>query len=302
MRLRIGTRGSALATAQTALVAAALEDRGLSCETVTVRTQGDQHPDRPAVSLGVGAFVREIEAALLAGRVDIAVHSAKDLPGEPTPGLTLAAFMPREDPRDALVTRDGIGLGALAPGSVVGTGSPRRRAFLLAANPSLLVLDIRGNVDTRIRKLEAGEVDAIVIAAAGLERLGLAHRAGERLDPMVMLPSVGQGAVVIQCRCGHDWLNERLSAMDHSPTRAAVESERAFLAALGGGCQRPIAALATTDGKRLWLQGAVLDPSGERIVRDQIGGDTSTAAALGMGLAARLLEQGAGELLAEAVR
>lgn len=302
MKLRIGTRGSPLATAQTAVVAAALEGRGLSCGVVTIRTQGDQHPDRPAVSLGVGAFVREIEAALLAGRVDVAVHSAKDLPGEPTPGLMLAAFMPREDPRDALVTRDRIGLRALAPGSVVGTGSPRRRAFLLAAHPSLVVRDLRGNVDTRLRKLEAGEVDALVIAAAGLERLGLAHRAAERLDPTVMLPSVGQGAVVIQCRCGQDWLGERLSAMDHAQTRAAVEAERAFLAALGGGCQRPIAALATTDGTRLRLQGAVLDPSGERIVRDQAEGDSTEPAELGRRLAARLLDLGAGELLAEAVR
>jgi hydroxymethylbilane synthase len=302
VKLRIGTRGSALARAQTALVAAALEGRGLSCEMVTIRTLGDQHPDRPAVSLGVGAFVREIEAALLAGRVDIAVHSAKDLPGESTPGLMLAAFMPREDPRDALVTRDGIGLRALAPGSVVGTGSPRRRAFLLAAYPSLLVRELRGNVDTRIRKLEAGEVDALVIAAAGLERLGLGHRAAERLDPAVMLPAVGQGAVVIQCCSGQDWLCERLSAMDHPPTRAAMEAERAFLAALGGGCQRPIAALATTDGTRLRLQGAVLGPSGERIVRDQAEGDTSAPVELGRRLAARLLDRGAGELLAEAVR
>lgn len=302
MKLRIGTRGSALARAQTATVAAALEGWGVSCEMVTIRTLGDQHPDRPAVSLGVGAFVREIESALLAGRVDIAVHSAKDLPGEPTPGLMLAAFMPREDPRDALVTRDGIGLRALTPGSIVGTGSPRRRAFLLAAHPSLVVRDLRGNVDTRIRKLEAGEVDALVIAAAGLERLGLAHRAGERLDPKVMLPAVGQGAVVIQCRCDQDRLGERLSSMDHPPTRGAVDAERAFLAALGGGCQRPIAALATTDGTRLVLQGAVLHPAGERIVRDQAEGHTTEPAELGRRLAAGLIELGAGELLAEAVR
>ena len=295
-------RVSALARAQTAVVAAALEGRGLSCEMVTIRTLGDQHPDRPAVSLGVGAFVREIEAALLAGRVDIAVHSAKDLPGESTPGLMLAAFMPREDPRDALVTRNGIGLLALARGSVVGTGSPRRRAFLLAAYPSLVVRDLRGNVDTRIRKLDAGEVDALVIAAAGLERLGLANRAGERLDPMVMLPAVGQGAVVIQCLSDQDWLGARLTAMDHPQTRAAVEAERAFLAALGGGCQRPIAALATTDGTRLWLQGAVLDPSGKRIVRDQAEGNTTDPAELGRRLAAGLLDLGAGELPAEAFR
>lgn len=302
MRLRIGTRGSALAVAQTTLVTAALEARGMGCEMVTVRTQGDRHPDRPATSLDVGAFVREIEAALIAGSVDIAVHSAKDLPGEPTPGLMLAAFAPREDPRDALVTRDRTGLGTLAPGSVVGTGSPRRRAFLLAACPSLLVRDIRGNVDTRIRKLETGEVDAIVIAAAGLARLGLAHRAGERLDPMVMLPAVGQGAVVIQCRSHDERLIGRLAELDHPPTRAAVDAERAFLAALGGGCQRPIAALATADGKRMLLRGAVLGPRGERIVRDQVWGETSAAAELGRGLAGRLLEQGAGEILAEAAR
>lgn len=302
MMLRVGTRSSALATAQTALVIAAMEGRGLSCEMVPIRTLGDQHPDRPVVSLGVGAFVREIETALLDGRVDIAVHSAKDLPGDSTPGLMLAAFMPREDPRDALVTRDGIGLRALAPGSVVGTGSPRRRAYLLAARPSLLVREVRGNVDTRIRKLEAGEVDALVIAAAGLERLGLAHRAGERLDPKVMLPAVGQGAVVVQCRCAQERVGEWLSQVDHLPTRAAVEAERSFLAALGGGCQRPIAALATTEGARLILEGAVLDPSGERIVRDRAEGNTAAPWELGRGLAERLLGGGAGELLTEAVR
>lgn len=302
MRLLIGTRGSALARAQAATVAAALEGRGHICETVAIRTQGDRHPDRPAVSLGVGAFVREIEAALLAGRVDIAVHSAKDLPVECTDGLMLAAFMPREDPRDALVTRNGIGLRALAPGSVVGTGSPRRRAFLLAAHPQLVVSDLRGNVDTRLRKLDAGEVDALVIAAAGLERLGLAHRAAELLDPTVMLPAVGQGAVVIQCRADQTWLEGQLFAMDHAPTRAAVEAERAFLAALGGGCQRPIAATASSDGALLRIQGAVLDHSGERIVRDRDEGDATAPAELGRRLAARLLASGARELLAEVVR
>ncbi len=300
MNLRIGTRASALAMAQTAPVVAALEAEGHRCEVVTVRTQGDRHPDRPAAGLGVGAFVREIETALLEGRVDLAVHSAKDLPVEATPGLTLVAFTSRGDPRDALMTRDGAGLRGLAPGSVVGTGSPRRRAFLLAANPRLVVRDTRGNVDTRIRKLESGEVDALVIASAGLERLGIAAHAAERLDPSVMLPAVGQGAVVIQCRAGQDCLEEQLSALDDWPTRAAVEAERAFLAGLGGGCQRPIAALAVAGGARLVLQGAVLAPSGESMVRAGAEGRVAAPAELGARLATRLLAEGASALLREA--
>lgn len=299
MNLRIATRGSPLALAQTAQVTAALERLGIICEIVTIRTQGDRHPTRPTVALGIGAFVKDLEVALLEGRVDLAVHSAKDLPGQSTDGVVLAAFLPREDPGDVLITRDGCGLEGLPGGASVGTDSPRRQAFLLAARPDLVVRGIRGNVDTRLRKLQNGEVDALILAAAGLARLGLAGRATERLDPSVMLPAVGQGAVVVQAAADAENLRGRLAVLDHTPTRAAVEAERAFMAALGGGCQRPIAALATTTTDRLTLDGAVLDARGTQMVRDQAEGSIADPAGLGERLAARLLAIGAEQLLLE---
>jgi hydroxymethylbilane synthase len=298
--VRVGTRGSTLALAQTALVTSALERLGMTCEVVPIRTQGDRHPNHPTLALGVGAFVKDLESALLDGRIDVAVHSAKDLPSGLTEGVALAAFLPREDPRDVLVTRDGSGLRTLAPGAMVGTDSPRRRAFLLAARPDLVVCGIRGNVDTRLRKLEAGQVDGLLLAAAGLVRLGLGHRVAEYLDPAIMVPAVGQGAVIAQARVDAESLCERLAAADHAATRAAVEAERAFLAALGGGCQRPIAALGTCDGDRLLLDGAVLDPAGTQIVRDRAEGPAQAPAPLGTQLAARLLAKGAARLLFEA--
>lgn len=284
--------------AQTARVVAALERVGLRCEVVPIRTHGDRNPHAPAALLGVGAFVKDLEAALADGRIDLAVHSAKDLPVAMPAGLVLAAFLPREDPRDVLVTRGGTGIGALPPGSVVGTDSPRRRAFLLAARPDLTIRGIRGNVDTRLRKMEAGEVDALVLAAAGLARLGLTGRVAGFLDPSVMLPAVGQGAVAVQARSDEESLVSRLEPIDHPPTRAAVEAERAFLAALGGGCQRPIAAHGTPSGDRLRLDGAVLDPDGRNVVRNQCDGPIGQPAALGARLAGQLLATGARALLA----
>ncbi len=299
MNVRIGTRGSPLALAQTAQVAAALERHGIPCEIVTIRTQGDRHPTRPTAALGIGAFVKDLEAALLEDRVDLAVHSAKDLPGQSDDRVVLAAFLPREDPHDVLITRDGCGLTGLPSGASVGTDSPRRQAFLLAARPDLIVRGMRGNVDTRLGKLQNGEVDALVLAAAGLARLGMTGRATERLDPSVMLPAVGQGAVVVQARASAENLRGRLAAVDHTPTRAAVEAERAFLAALGGGCQRPIAGLATVIADRLTLDGAVLDVRGTQMVRDQAVGSIADPVGLGRRLAARLLAIGAEQLLLE---
>jgi hydroxymethylbilane synthase len=297
--VRVGTRGSALARAQASLVVAALERTGMRAELVIVQAAGDRHPDQPTAALGVGAFVKDLEIALLDGRIDVAVHSAKDLPTSSPPGLALGAFLPRGDPRDALVTRDGSRLAGLPPGAVVGTDSPRRRAFLLAARPDLAVTGIRGNVDTRLRKLSDGLVDALLVAAAGLARLGLDDRAAERLDPAVMLPAVGQGAVVAQVRGDAGDLGARLAAVDHRPTRAEVEAERALLAALGGGCRRPIAALGRCDGGRLVLDGAVLDAEGTDIVRGRVEGDAARPAEAGAALARRLLAQGAGRLLYE---
>jgi hydroxymethylbilane synthase len=281
---------------------AALERAGIAAELVIVHAAGDRHPDRPTAALGVGAFVKDLEIALLDRCIDVAVHSAKDLPTASPSGLTLGAFLPRGDPRDALVTRDGTGLASLPAGAVIGTDSPRRRAFLLAARPDLAVGGMRGNVDTRLRKLAEGQVDGLLVAASGLARLGLDHRAAERLDPAVMLPAVGQGAIVAQVLSDAFDLRARLAAVDHLPTRAEVEAERAFLAALGGGCQRPIAALGRCDGRRLVLDGAVLDASGTRIVRERVEGDAASPSEAGAALARRLLALGADRLLVEVAR
>jgi hydroxymethylbilane synthase len=297
-RVRVGTRGSALALAMTAQVTAALRPLGLEAEPVVIRTRGDAHPDRPTRALGPGAFVKELEDALADGRIDLAVHSAKDLHSQTTPGLVVAAFLARDDPRDVLVCRHGHGLHALPPGARIGTDSPRRRAFLLAARPDLDVRGIRGNVDTRLAKLDAGQVDALVLAAAGLRRLGLTDRITEVLDPRVVLPAVGQGAVAIQARAG-DPLAARLAALDHVATRRAVEAERAFVAALGGSCQTAVAALGVCGADLLTLDGAVLAPDGRGVLHDRIAGPPADAAALGDALGRRLLARGARALMTE---
>ncbi|MGQ0551165.1 MAG: hydroxymethylbilane synthase [Armatimonadota bacterium] len=296
--LRVGTRGSPLALAQTTQAIAALERLGRPCEIVTIRTHGDRHPDSPTSALGVGAFVKDIEAALADRRIDLAVHSAKDLHSETTRGLVLAAVLERDDPLDVLVTRDGATIASLPIGAVVGTGSPRRRAFVLAAQPDLIVRDIRGNVDTRLRKLDAHEVDALVLAAAGLNRLGITERTAQRLDPSIMLPAVGQGVVALQVRADDRALREQLHALDDPATRAALDGERAFVAALGGNCQTAIAALGICADDRLVLEGAVLDPDGTRVVRDRVTGAVERAEEVGRTLGGRLLRLGAGRLLA----
>jgi hydroxymethylbilane synthase len=298
--VRIGTRGSALALAQAGLVGAALGDIGVATEIVVVRTQGDQHPERPARLLGVGAFVAEIETALRDRRVDVAVHSAKDLPSPGSKDLDLAAFLPREDPADVLVTRGGERLRDLTPGARIGTESPRRRAFILAARPDLVLAEMRGNVDTRLRKLDSGTVDGLVMAAAGLLRLGLGGRIAERFPVDVMLPAVGQGAIVAQVRRGEARLTKIARAIDDAPTRAAVEAERAFLSAMGGGCQRPISAWARVEGPRLIIDGAVADAAGRRIVRARIEAPPAQPERAGLALAERVRAPGADALLAEA--
>lgn len=302
MKVRVGTRGSALALIQTGLVTTALEGLGLHCEVVTIRPLGDRDKQSPMRALGVGAFVKDLEVALADGRVDLAVYSAKDLHSETTAGLAFAAFLPREDPLDVLITLNQQDLRTLEAGASVGTSSPRRRAFLMAARPDLVVQGIRGNVDTRLHKLETGEVAALVLAAAGLARLGLSDRVAERLAPDVMLPAVGQGAIAVQARADAHDLRSRLSRINHAPTQRAVEAERAFVAALGGNCETAIAALGTVEGNRLMLEGAVLDADGTRIVRDRAHGSAERPTDVGQALAARLLAQGAGNLLVGAVR
>jgi len=295
--LRIGTRGSALALAQARIVADRLAAHGHACEIVTIRTQGDEAQADRSIVLTRGAFVSALEVALLAGRVDLAVHSAKDLPAGERAEAPVAAYPPRGDARDAIVTRDGAGLDQLAAGARVGTESPRRRAFLLRARPDLEVVPIRGNVDSRLRKLDAGEVEALVLAACGLERLGLRQRIGEALAVEVMVPAVGQGALAIQTRAT-DAAAPWARVLDDPATRHAVLAERRFLAAMGGGCRVPFAAHARIEGGVLAIDGAALSPDGRVAVRERVVGEPAEGEALGAALAERLLSLGAGRLAA----
>jgi hydroxymethylbilane synthase len=301
-RLRIATRGSALALWQAHHVRDRLcaADAGASVELVVIKTTGDKILDVPLAKVGgKGLFVKEIERALLDGDADLAVHSMKDVPAELEPGLAMSAISAREDPWDALVTRDGRGFDGLAPGARVGTSSLRRQCQLRALRPDMTIVSLRGNVDTRLRKLDAGDVDGLVMAAAGLLRLGLSHRIAERFDPHTMVPAVGQGAVVAQARVDDHATLETARAIDHAPTRAAVEAERAFLAAMGGGCQRPIGAWARCDGTRLLIEGAVADALGRRIVRARLDAAASQPERAGQALAERARALGADALLTE---
>ncbi|GAA0505264.1 porphobilinogen deaminase [Saccharopolyspora subtropica] len=296
--LRIGTRGSALAMAQSSRVAEELEKAGYPTELVTVTTPGDRSM-APIAEIGVGVFTSALREALAAGEVDVAVHSYKDLPTEPDPRLSLAAVPVREDPRDALVARDGLTLGELPPGSVVGTGSPRRASQLRALGLGLEVRSIRGNVDTRMRKVTDGELDAVILARAGLARVGRLAMITETLDPLQMLPAPAQGALAVECRVD-DVDTEHLlqSVLDDQASRAAVAAERAMLAALEAGCNAPVGALAEVvddldeDGRvalRLSLRGVVATDD-DQLVRASITGETTAAEQLGRALAAELLE------------
>jgi hydroxymethylbilane synthase len=292
---RVGTRGSALALAQTALVVERLRRLGLAIETVTISTHGDRASADGSMMLERGAFVKDLEAALLDGEVDLAVHSAKDMPTESTQGTALAAFPPRGDARDALASRNGAQLADLPSGARVGTESPRRRAFLRIARPDLEVEPIRGNVDSRLARLDDGEIDALVLAAAGLERLGLRSRIAEAFSVARMIPAVGQGALIIQTRVGDPWA-ERVREADDWGTRMEVTAERAFLSAMGGGCRAPFAAHASWSRGELAVEAAALHPDGEAILRDRIVGRDEDAVAIGERLARRLLARGAERL------
>jgi hydroxymethylbilane synthase len=295
--LRIGTRGSALALAQARIVADRLTASGHACEIVTIHTEGDEAQADRSIVLTRGAFVTALERAVVAGRVDLAVHSAKDLPTGEHEEVAIAAYPPRGDARDAIVTRDGAALTGIPAGARVGTESPRRRAFLLRVRPDLEIVPIRGNVDTRLRKLDAGEIDALVLAACGLERLGLARRIGEALAVETMVPAVGQGALAVQSRsedCGAAWA----LALDDLVTRRAVMAERRFLAAMGGGCRAPFAAHARIEAGRLVLDGAALSADGRVAYRERLQGEPAEAEAMGEELAERLLLLGAAQLSA----
>jgi hydroxymethylbilane synthase len=291
--LRVATRGSALALRQTEIVVDALRARwpGLRVDVVTVRTTGDRDQAAPLATLGDGVFVRGVEAELLAGRADAAVHSAKDIPSAEPPGLVLAAFPPRADPRDVLVSRSGAGFAELPPGARLGTASPRRHAIARVLRPDLEVALIRGNVDTRLRKLEEGEYDAIVLAAAGLDRMGLAGRVTEYLDPLVWVPAAGQGVLAVQCRTD-DPARPLLTVLDDPATRAAITAERAVLRRLGSGCRTPVGAHARPMDGRLALHGLLVAPEGSRRVTAERLGDMAEAEAMGAEVADELMAKG----------
>jgi hydroxymethylbilane synthase len=295
--IRIGTRGSELALAQARSVATALA--GVDTEIVPIRTEGDRLAEaRLALVGGKGLFVREIEEALLRGEVDVAVHSLKDLPAASPPGLVLGAFLTREDPRDVLVARRPAALDSLPDGARVGTSSPRRRALLLSVRQDLAVAPIRGNVDTRLRKLASGEWDAIVLAAAGLRRLALAPEHCTPLDPDVFVPAVGQGILAVEARTDDARTLARLTVIDDRPTRVCALAERAYLARLGASCNTPMAAHARVDGDTVRLIGVVAGDDGRRVLRASAAGPAADAARLGRELAETLLDRGAADVTA----
>jgi hydroxymethylbilane synthase len=284
--------------AQVAIVADRLREIGVEVEVVPVSTQGDRSRSQGSMMLERGAFVKDLEDALLRGDVDLAVHSAKDLPVEIAGGTELAAFPTRGDARDALVSRGALPLAELPGGARVGTESPRRQAFLRMERPDLAIEPVRGNVDTRLAKLDAGELDALVVAAAGLARLRLSARVSETFGLDRMVPAPGQGALAVQARSGDPW-SAAARRIDHRPSRTAVTAERAFLAAMGGGCRAPFAAYAVASADRLTIDAAALRPDGGAIVRDRLTGLAEEAASLGERVAALLLGRGAAELAAE---
>jgi hydroxymethylbilane synthase len=305
--LRIGTRASTLATTQSGHVADLIRERlGREVELVEITTEGDVTA-APLASLGgTGVFVSALREALLRGDVDVAVHSLKDLPTTPADGITLAAVPTREDPRDAVVARDGLTLGELPAGSRVGTGSPRRVAQLEALGLGLEISGIRGNVDTRIGKVASGEYDAVVLARAGLARLGRLDEITEVLDPLQMLPAPGQGALAIECRSDDTELVSELGALDDAHSRAAVTAERAVLATLEAGCSAPLGALADVvegeDGEELWIRAIALSLDGGLSVRMSTSGAVEDAAATGHRLASDMLAEGAQDLMEAPVR
>jgi hydroxymethylbilane synthase len=298
--LRIATRKSQLALWQAEHVAALIRKAhpGITVELLPMSTKGDRIQDRSLAAIGgKGLFIKELEAALEERRADIAVHSMKDLPGDLPSGLMIAAVLPRADARDALITRGPPRLEELPHGARLGTSSLRRQAQLLAARPDLRIEALRGNVDTRLKRLDDGELDAIVLACAGLTRLGLESRIAARLDPNISLPAVGQGVIGIECRTGDSGSREALRALNDAVTRTAVDAERAFAYRLGGSCQSPIAAYAQVERERVSLVGLVAEPDGSRLLRDAISGSAANAQVLGEQLADRVLAAGAGELL-----
>jgi len=299
--LRLGTRASALALAQSGHVADSLRALGHDVELVHITTRGDASAAAITQLGGTGVFVTALRDALLADQVDLAVHSYKDLPTAAADGLVIAAVPPRQDARDVLVARDGLTLGELPTGATVGTGSPRRTAQLRALGLGLSVVPVRGNVDTRVRKVATGELDAVVLARAGLARLDRLAEVTEVLDPLQVLPAPAQGALAVECRLGP--LVDDLAVLDHADSRTTVDAERALLAFLEAGCSAPVGALAEVaegdDGDEVFLRGLVAALDGTDAVRLSATGPTSDAPGVGRRLAAELLDLGAADLMGD---
>lgn len=301
--LLIGTRGSRLARIQAETVREMLSslhpDKAWLLREI--KSEGDVQPDASLATIGgQGVFVKALEEKLLAHEIDLAVHSLKDMPTQLATGLKIGAVLPREDARDALVSRRGPTLDDLPAGAVVGTGSARRRAQLLAYRSDLVIRDVRGNVDTRLRKLKSGAYDALILAAAALIRLRRTSAISQYLPPALMLPSVGQGALAVEVRESDEEVRGLVQRLNHAPTERAVSAERAFLTALGGGCAVPVAAHASVSDGRLNLQGLVADPDGTRVIVDSLSGSPRQAEDIGRRLADKVLSQGAAQILREA--
>jgi hydroxymethylbilane synthase len=298
--IKIGTRGSALALVQANWVKDKLSKQfpDLTIELEIIETKGDKILDVPLANVGgKGLFVKEIEEAVLDGRAHLAVHSIKDVPAEFPEGLGIVAVAEREDFRDVLVSRDGLKLDELPSGARIGTSSLRRRAQLLNRRPDLKIESIRGNVETRLSKIVTENLDGVILAAAGLNRLGLAHKITQHLEPGVMLPAIGQGALGLETRMDDKVVLDIISFLDHRDTAVCVKAERAFLERLEGGCHVPIAALGVLKKDRLQLTGLVADPDGRKCLRDRLEAEPEEAEELGKSLAEELLDRGADKIL-----
>jgi len=298
--IKIGTRGSKLALWQANWVKSVLEEKfpQHTVELIIIKTQGDKILDVPLAKVGgKGLFVKEIEQALLTRHIDIAVHSMKDMPAEIPDGLCIGAVPERENPSDVFISRSGLGFKELDSGSIIGTSSLRRGAQLRHVRPDIVIQPLRGNLDTRFKKLESENLDAIVVAAAGVKRLNLEHKIIEYLDPNIVLPAIGQGALCIEIRNDDATVGLLVESMDHEPTRTVVKAERAFLNRLEGGCQVPIAGHGKINKERLILTGLVAEIDGTQMIKGEKSGPLDSAEAIGIDLAEELLAGGAAEIL-----
>ncbi len=299
LRVIVGSRASPLAMAQTEEVLSQLRERfpDIDLSVVPITTTGDKHKEAPLAGLERGTFVKEIELALINGEIDVAVHSAKDLPASLPEGLTLAAIGRRQDPRDVQMNRWGLPLAKLPPHARLGTSSPRRVALLKAFRPDLELLPIRGNVGTRLDKVAGGDYDGVVLAAAGLIRLGRHAEITEYLSPDLCTPEVGQGTLAVEARAGDTRIIDMLAAIDHRPSRIALEAERAFLGVMGGGCEVPVAAYAQLEGDQLHISAMAALPDGSRVFRTRVTCDAAEAEDGGRRTAESLLEAGAAKIV-----